>query len=88
MISSQSSTTSVIRRCENRSGDLEPGGYQITTRIEKDTLPITFDEWVKAEEGYELKNGGRCRWNALGAAAFKGNVALISHIVEKGERSF
>lgn len=69
--------------CKNRSGDLEDGAYTVTNFIGEFTTPIEFDNLLSTMPNYKIEYGGRCGWNALGAAASRCNVKLVTHIVQK-----
>lgn len=71
-----------IEVCRNRSGSMEEGAYTVTTAITSETTPEEFDALVAKTAGYALNHGGRCGWNALGCAAYKGNEGLVRHIIE------
>lgn len=72
--------------CSHRSYNMEEGGYQVTNLIKKNTTSEEFDKTIASIATYRLENGGRCGWNALGAASDRGNVRLINHIVAIGGR--
>jgi hypothetical protein len=73
-----------INICSKRSGDMEDGAFRVTNAIKSTTKPHEFDNIIAGIPGYKLENGGRCGWNALGAAALKGNIELNCHIVKIG----
>ncbi len=70
--------------CSQHSGRLETGGQRVTCAIKKDTTPDQFDNIIAGIANYRLEHGGRCGWNALGAASIQGNPELIRHIVQIG----
>lgn len=73
--------------CSQRSDSHQIGGFEITTSIKSTTTPEEFDQLVSQFPGYKLEHGGRCGWNALGIAAFKGNLNLVRHIVSIGSEN-
>ena len=69
--------------CETCSGDLETGAYTVTNSISSTSTPEEFDAVMTKNSEYKLEYGGRCGWNSLGSAAYKGNVQLVKHILLK-----
>ena len=69
------------------SDQSQPGGLRITNFITPATTPAEFDAECTKCPGYTLTAGGRCGWTALGAAANKGNVLLVEHIVRIGGKT-
>lgn len=67
-----------------RSHVLQEGGYRVTTSINSNTTPELFEEIRRQNPGYQLQNGGRLGWNALGVAVKHENLLLIRHIAEVG----
>lgn len=54
--------------------------------ITKDTDPSEFDKFCQTHTDYKLADGGYMGWNALGIAAYRGNVKLIHHIMQIGQK--
>ncbi len=66
--------------CTTCSQSLEPGAYEMTTKITKDSsADAFFHNWPK---DYKIESGGRCGWNALCVAADRGNVGLVKSILK------
>lgn len=74
---------SKVVKCINKSGDLQKGAYSVTNSIRSHTTPLQFDAICEEHPYYKIEFGGRCGWNALGTAAYKGNCELVDHIVKK-----
>lgn len=76
----------MISKCTHFSRESHPEACAVITSINKDTTPREFDQIVATMKihGYKLSYGGIRGWNALGTAAYNGNVELIAHIVKKG----
>ncbi len=54
--------------------------------INQETTPQEFDNFCQSHPNYTLVDGTYNGWNALGLAAYHGNVKLIHHIINIGQR--
>lgn len=73
--------------CENYSRpSFFSGACDVIKAINSNTTPEQFEERRAQYPTYELSHGGRCGWNALGSAAYGGNIKLIEHLVQTEKR--
>jgi hypothetical protein len=73
-----------VVRCATHSGELEEGAKEIVVIMKIGTqTPQEFDDACAKYPGYKLTHGAQMGWNALGLAAYHGNIPLIQHILGK-----
>lgn len=62
---------------------MEQDAYIIINFISFTTQPDDFDFFVSQHPNYKIEYGGASGWNAVGRAAYYGNVKLVEHIINK-----
>ena len=73
-----------INYCNFQSQEFQPDAFELNECIKNNTNCQEFNLCHQRLADHRLTYGGVCGWNALGTAAFQGNVPLIYHIVQIG----
>lgn len=76
----------MYQECLHRSYDDKDDGRirHMIRRITTKTMVAEFQKWTENITGYQLSDGGQMGWNALGRAAYNGNVQLVLYILGIG----